>query len=102
MLNYKMFKEQFKRPCFEMESVYGDEKPGYSGVFPIITATNTVHTDVNELNKHHLESSNKDDTIKRKYDLFINRLYDDRCVDMTVILEEERRSTFGDFLPGRH
>jgi len=98
-LRYSIFKKQFKRPYFELESVFNYEKPVYSGVFPIITATNTVHTDINELNKYHTESKNKDHTIQRKYDLLLNKLHEDSCVDMTVLFEEKRISTFGDLLP---
>lgn len=99
ILNYQRYKEQFQRPWFDLTSRYDNNETDNSGGFPIIIATNTVHTNLEELNKYSLNSQNKAKTIKRKYDLFINKIDEKRCADMTIMYEEDRRSTFGDFLP---
>ena len=100
-LNYQRFREQFQRPYFDMDSIFDNNEVCNSGGFSIITAINTVHTNVEELNRYHLESTNNARTINRKYDLFINNIDEKRCLNMTVAFEEERKSTFGDFLPGK-
>lgn len=98
-LNYQRFNKQFQRPYFDMDSVYPNNEINNSGGFSIITATNTVHTDVDELNKYYLENTNSAKTIKRKYNLLINRMDEKNCLGMTIAYEEDKRTSFGDFLP---
>lgn len=101
IITYEMFKKQWNRPYFSVKSIFGNNDTDYSGVFSIVTATNTVHTNPNNLNKYHLESTNKDKTIKRKYDFRLNKLHEEGCVDATIFYEEEKKTSFGDFLPGK-
>ncbi|MBU2523436.1 MAG: hypothetical protein KKE23_04065 [Nanoarchaeota archaeon] len=100
-IDYQRFNKRWNRAYFSVDSIFDNNEIYNSGGFSILTSTNASNPDVGDLNKYHLENTNKDKTIKRRYDLFINKIYENRCLNMTVLYQEEKRTSFGEFLPGK-
>lgn len=106
-LRYMAFNAQWGRAQFFMTNKnLGDKKEqvvvgGYSMKI-LKTSEDDWQDPQKEIGHSNVKTSSSDHKTIRIYDLFLNRMYESNkrnCLDLTILMKEEKKGTFGDFLP---